>query len=320
MAAGSQHKPILLILLQLLIIANSAEAQTTDINNSTQQLFKIRPTMASIVAIFISVAIIGGLYCYSRSLRNRAPNHFEDSAAAGSLTGRQKAAGLDPAVLHSFPAMLYSDVKNHKIGSSSLECAVCINEFEDQDSIRLLPKCSHVFHEDCIDAWLASHVTCPVCRCVLEKVDGKAEVVAAVAAVEEEDEEQRRKEMKELARIRGRSPRRSEAGVRKQRKLTRWHTTGHITGEDLERYTLKLPEAPRNDIFVAAGRLKRERSLPAARGAPNNKGEGNVAGSSRRRSLRFGLSTKWQSLFPRSWSVGELRWPENSSAKSILPV
>ncbi|KAK8940933.1 E3 ubiquitin-protein ligase ATL6 [Platanthera zijinensis] len=314
MAAGScQHKPVLLILLQLLIIANSAEAQTTNINNdSTPQLFKFRPTLAAIVAIFISVAVLGGLYYYSGSFRNIAPNHSEASAAAGSLTGRQKAAGLDPAVFHSFPVMLYSDVKNHKIGSSSLECAVCINEFEDQDSIRLLPKCSHVFHEDCIDAWLASHVTCPVCRCVLEKEDEKGEVVVVVV-FEEEDEEQRRKEMKELARIiRSRSPRRPGAGVR---KLTRSHTTGHITAEDSERYTLKLPEALRNDIFVAA-----ERSLPAARGAPNNKGEGDVAGSSGRRSLRFGLSTKWMSLFPRSWSVGEFRWPENSSEKSDLPV
>lgn len=29
---------------------------------------------------------------------------------------------------------------------------------------RKLPKCEHVFHMECIDMWLHSHATCPVCR------------------------------------------------------------------------------------------------------------------------------------------------------------
>ncbi|KAF9604768.1 hypothetical protein IFM89_010309 [Coptis chinensis] len=59
---------------------------------------------------------------------------------------------------------MYSVVKGLKIGKGALECAVCLNEFEDDETLRLLPKCDHVFHPECIDAWLASHTTCPVCR------------------------------------------------------------------------------------------------------------------------------------------------------------
>ncbi|CAN1345765.1 Putative RING-H2 finger protein ATL36 [Linum perenne] len=59
---------------------------------------------------------------------------------------------------------LYSSVKGLKIGKGGLECAVCISEFEDAETLRLIPACSHVFHIDCIDSWLVSHVTCPVCR------------------------------------------------------------------------------------------------------------------------------------------------------------
>lgn len=44
------------------------------------------------------------------------------------------------------------------------ECAVCLNEFQDDESLKLLPKCNHAFHIDCIDTWLRSHVNCPLCR------------------------------------------------------------------------------------------------------------------------------------------------------------
>ncbi|KAL0342949.1 UNVERIFIED_CONTAM: RING-H2 finger protein ATL52 [Sesamum angustifolium] len=44
------------------------------------------------------------------------------------------------------------------------DCSVCLSEFQEDESIRLLPKCSHAFHGPCIDTWLRSHKNCPVCR------------------------------------------------------------------------------------------------------------------------------------------------------------
>lgn len=44
------------------------------------------------------------------------------------------------------------------------DCAVCLAEFQEGDELRVLPKCSHAFHVPCIDTWLSSHTTCPLCR------------------------------------------------------------------------------------------------------------------------------------------------------------
>ncbi|TKW27784.1 hypothetical protein SEVIR_3G280400v4 [Setaria viridis] len=44
------------------------------------------------------------------------------------------------------------------------ECAVCIVELRDGDSARMLPRCGHRFHADCVGAWLRLHATCPLCR------------------------------------------------------------------------------------------------------------------------------------------------------------
>ncbi|KHN31506.1 E3 ubiquitin-protein ligase ATL6 [Glycine soja] len=47
--------------------------------------------------------------------------------------------------------------------------APSVTDFTHKDSLRLLPKCNHVFHPHCIDSWLTSHVTCPVCRANLSQ-------------------------------------------------------------------------------------------------------------------------------------------------------
>jgi len=43
------------------------------------------------------------------------------------------------------------------------DCSICLMEYDDGESVKSLP-CTHRFHSACIDKWLESHNTCPVCK------------------------------------------------------------------------------------------------------------------------------------------------------------
>ncbi|KAM7477287.1 hypothetical protein LguiB_024530 [Lonicera macranthoides] len=43
-------------------------------------------------------------------------------------------------------------------------CSVCLGEYQAEDRLQQIPACGHTFHMDCIDHWLSTHTTCPLCR------------------------------------------------------------------------------------------------------------------------------------------------------------
>ncbi|WOH10396.1 hypothetical protein DCAR_0729864 [Daucus carota subsp. sativus] len=66
----------------------------------------------------------------------------------------------EPCNLDS-PVIIY-DSKNFKSESC---CAICLEQLAHGDEARVLKRCMHVFHKDCIDEWLPNRsLTCPICR------------------------------------------------------------------------------------------------------------------------------------------------------------
>ncbi|KAL9678740.1 hypothetical protein QQ045_016590 [Rhodiola kirilowii] len=70
-------------------------------------------------------------------------------------------SGLDQSSIDSLPVFYYKDVMGLK---QQFECAVCLSEFSNQDKLKLRPLYIHAFHINCIDPWLMSNSTCPLCR------------------------------------------------------------------------------------------------------------------------------------------------------------
>ncbi|CAI9761833.1 unnamed protein product [Fraxinus pennsylvanica] len=57
------------------------------------------------------------------------------------------------------------------------ECAICLCNIDEQDEVRELKYCKHVFHRVCLDRWVGyGHCTCPLCRNYLKIPKIAAEV------------------------------------------------------------------------------------------------------------------------------------------------
>jgi len=49
-------------------------------------------------------------------------------------------------------------------------CSICLNEYNPQTEVVLLPTCPHIFHPKCLGEWLQSCNVqkCPYCRTIIE--------------------------------------------------------------------------------------------------------------------------------------------------------
>ncbi|KAL5549824.1 hypothetical protein UlMin_005055 [Ulmus minor] len=77
------------------------------------------------------------------------------------ISNTRKNSGIERSVIESLPVFRFGSLTGQKDG---LECAVCLSRFESSEFLRLLPKCKHAFHVECVDTWLDAHSTCPLCR------------------------------------------------------------------------------------------------------------------------------------------------------------
>ena len=225
------------------------------------------PVAALLTAILLVFFLLGFLSVYI--CRCFIQNVTGTLQIQGTPSGNARAAaktGLDPSLIQSFPTFLYSSVKDFRKEEYGLECAICLLEFEDDSLLRLLSVCYHVFHQECIDLWLESHKTCPVCRRDLDLPPDSLnkyskELIYNLNHMHDSHHENNNQSLEDVVHIdikeseHGGESRYEHALQRKQmdedeqvERIARSHTTGHSMvrtreGQDsMDRYTLRLPE------------------------------------------------------------------------------
>ncbi|KAM7471320.1 hypothetical protein LguiA_009503 [Lonicera macranthoides] len=70
--------------------------------------------------------------------------------------------------LPCFEYKMDQERENSSSGAAMAECAVCLESFMVGEKCRLLPKCKHSFHAECVDSWLLKTGACPICRTGVE--------------------------------------------------------------------------------------------------------------------------------------------------------
>ncbi|KAH7853030.1 hypothetical protein Vadar_032314 [Vaccinium darrowii] len=155
----------LILLFPLLSVFCYCEAQPSlDQTNtpSTNNFSYVQSIVAVIIAMFVVASIlILILAMYTNCCNRTGVVHHNQQQNPDVLIRPIRTSGIDKVVIESLPFFKFSALKGLKGG---LECAVCLAKFEDIEILRLLPKCKHAFHIDCVDKWLENHSSCPLCR------------------------------------------------------------------------------------------------------------------------------------------------------------
>ncbi|PON93353.1 43kDa postsynaptic protein [Trema orientale] len=145
-------------------------------------LSRISPVLLLVIILLTVIFFISGLvHLLLRFLMKRPSSSpiyqstgYQESSGSHALQRQLRQlfrlhdSGLDQAIIDALPVFCYKEIMGSK---EPFDCAVCLCEFSDQDELRLLPPCGHAFHIHCIDTWLLSNSTCPLCRRTLLRSD-----------------------------------------------------------------------------------------------------------------------------------------------------
>ena len=136
--------------------------------------------VSAIFSLFIVVIVILFLHFYLRYLQrrrrqsrlisleqqiSRAERQIHTASATAAMPPK---AGLDPVLIaRVLPESIFMQA-DHR--GEVVECSICLSNIEEKATVRILPNCKHIFHVECIDMWLFSNTTCPVCRTAVEPI------------------------------------------------------------------------------------------------------------------------------------------------------
>lgn len=122
--------------------------------------------VTAIICLSFVVLLVTLLHIYVRCVLRRQARRRSSLWQIGlfATAPEPPKTGLDETIIGSLPTFVFKQDQKAR----TIECTVCLSNLEDGEMIRILPNCKHNFHVACIDVWLSTNSTCPVCRTAVE--------------------------------------------------------------------------------------------------------------------------------------------------------
>lgn len=151
----------------------------------------VKVILCSLIIMLLVIIVVLGLHTYAWWLQHCCCRRRRSSSRSSSRHQDIAApqGGLDAAVLKSLPTFTFNGAGKDQ--GNLGDCPVCLSEFEDGEAVRVLPKCGHAFHAECIDMWFQTHSNCPICRAPVQAqsdADAASEDPAAISSPGHGDE------------------------------------------------------------------------------------------------------------------------------------
>lgn len=126
-----------------------------------ESLLTLTKFLTSLIIALVLLLLVTAVVIYRKFIRQEGDISFDPA----QIQELQRQRGLPQKVIQKFPMIKYKkgDSKDVEEGDDEDLCPICLNDLEQGSKLRQLP-CKHVFHPKCIDEWLGSKSTCPMCK------------------------------------------------------------------------------------------------------------------------------------------------------------
>ncbi|KDQ55502.1 hypothetical protein JAAARDRAFT_134088, partial [Jaapia argillacea MUCL 33604] len=86
---------------------------------------------------------------------------YESLLSLAATLGDVRPRRVPENVIESLPNAAYSQWATE---DADKRCPICLDDYADDDPVLRLPDCGHWLHKGCLEQWLRTARTCPVCR------------------------------------------------------------------------------------------------------------------------------------------------------------
>ncbi|KAI3821359.1 hypothetical protein L1987_08925 [Smallanthus sonchifolius] len=117
-------------------------------------------TLAFTLLLFLSLYLFYLRLCRLGHRRASQWSEPELSSASNVVSTEQVELGVKKELREMLPVIVFKET----FSVTDTICSVCLGDYQAEDRLQQIPACKHAFHVECIDNWLSTHTTCPLCR------------------------------------------------------------------------------------------------------------------------------------------------------------